>query len=190
MSHQEHPAKIVAIVGLPGSGKSEAVRYISESGHPKVYFGGVILDAMKERGIELTEANEKQFREEIREREGKDFVVKHIITELHDLIAAGQRRIIADGVYTWTEFKTLKHEFPGELTVIAVVAPRLQRIHRLANREHRPLTPEEVNSRDWAEIENLEKGGPIAIADYFIHNDSTIEHFHERLDETLREIEF
>jgi dephospho-CoA kinase len=93
-------AKILAFVGLSGSGKSEAVSYLTEKGYPKVYFGGVILSAMKEAGIEWTEANEKQYREEIREREGKDFVVKRIIKELHDLIDAGQHRIVADGLYT------------------------------------------------------------------------------------------
>ena len=46
------------------------------------------------------------------------------------------------------------------------------RKQRLSSREVRPLTPEQVDSRDKAEIENLEKGGPIAKADYFILNNS------------------
>ncbi len=182
--------KIIAFVGLTGSGKSEAVNYVCEKGVPKVYFGGVVLGAMKDAGIEWTEANEKQFREEIRECEGKDFVVKRIITEIHNLIAAGQRTIVADGLYTWTEYKLLKHEFPGELTVVAVVAPKHIRHHRLTLRPVRPLTIEEANSRDWAEIENLEKGGPIAIADYYIHNDGDIEKLRAQIDHLLTDLHF
>ena len=145
---------------------------------------------MKEAGIEWTEANERQFREEIREREGKDFVVKQIIKEIHDLIDAGQRYIVADGLYTWTEYKLLKREFPGELTVVAVVAPKRLRHHRLTLRPVRPLTVEEASSRDWAEIENLEKGGPIAIADYFLNNDKNIDTLEERIDTLLKDLNF
>lgn len=145
---------------------------------------------MKEAGIEWTEANERQFREEIREREGKDFVVKQIIKEIHDLIDAGQKYIVADGLYTWTEYKLLKREFPGELTVVAVVAPKRLRHHRLTLRPVRPLTVEEASSRDWAEIENLEKGGPIAIADHFLNNDKNIDTLEERIDTLLKDLNF
>jgi dephospho-CoA kinase len=183
--HTPQQAKIMAFVGLPGAGKSEAVDYLTHKGYPKVYFGGVVLDAMTQAGLDHTEENEKPFREALREKEGKDFVVKRIITQLHDLINSGQRRIVADGLYTWTEYKALKHEFPGELTVVAIVAPKRVRHHRLAMRPIRPLTVEEANERDWAEIENLEKGGPIAIADHFIANDKDLDTLHKAIDAEL-----
>jgi dephospho-CoA kinase len=141
---------------------------------------------MKEVGLTPGDwGPEKQFREEIREKEGKDFVVKRIIQETRELIAAGQHRVVLDGLYTWTEYKALKHEFPGEMTVIAVVAPKHLRYRRMENRPERPMTSREVDTRDWAEIENMEKGGPIAIADYFIHNDKDLEWLHAQLNEVL-----
>ena len=63
---------------------------------------------MEKRGIEITPENERKFREEIREREGKDWVVRQAIGEIKDLIEAGQKRIILDGVYSWAEYKILK----------------------------------------------------------------------------------
>lgn len=189
MKHSEH-VKIVAFVGLTGSGKSSAVDYLSEKGYPKVYFGGVILDAMTKAGLEHTQENEKPFREELRAREGKDFVVKRIIEQLHDLIDAGQHRIVADGLYTWTEYKALKHEFPGELTVVAIVAPKRLRHRRLTERPVRPLTQTEADQRDWAEIENLEKGGPIAIADSYISNDGDLDKLHADIEAELERIHF
>lgn len=182
--------KIVAIVGLSGAGKSSVVDYIAEKGYPKVYFGGVLYAAMNEAGVEITPESQQIFREEIREKEGKDFVVKRIINQIHDLIDAGQHRIVADGLYSWTEYKIMKREFPGEFSVVAVVAPKHLRHHRLANRPERPFTDTEANERDWSEIENLEKGGPIAIADHFIINDSGMDHLHQQVDDTLNEIEF
>ena len=189
MTHHEN-VKIVAFVGLTGSGKSSAVEYLTGKGYPKVYFGGIVLDAMTKAGLEHTQENERPFREQLREREGKDFVANRIVKQIRDLIDAGQHRIIADGIYTWTEYKIMKREFPGELTVVAVVAPKHLRHHRLTQRPLRPLTDTEANERDWAEIENLEKGGPIAIADHYIVNNGNLDHFHEQIDTELDHISF
>lgn len=189
MTEQKN-VKIIAFVGLTGSGKSTAVEYLTDKGYPKVYFGGIVLDEVARRGFELTQENEQPIREELRETEGKDFVVKRIISQLHGLIGAGQHRIVADGLYTWTEYKELKHAFPGELTVVAVVTSKHLRKQRMANRPHRPLNAEEVDQRDWAEIENLEKGGPIAIADYYVVNNSTLDALHAQLDSVVKTIGF
>jgi dephospho-CoA kinase len=183
-------AKIIAFVGLAGAGKSVAVDYVTAKGYPRVYFGGVILDAMTAAGLEHTQENEKPFREELRAREGNDFVARQIATQIHNLIDAGQHRIVADGLYSWTEYKTLKHEFPGELSVVAIVAPKLLRHRRLTDRPIRPLTQAEADQRDWAEIEGIEKGGPIAIADHYIINDDSLDHLYEQIDKVLDDIEF
>ncbi len=184
--------KILAIVGMSGSGKSVAVDYLTEKGYPKVYFGGMIYKEMEKRGIERTEdgESEKKFREEIREKEGKDWVVKQAIAETKDLISAGQKHIILDGVYSWTEYKTLKHEFPKALTFIAIVVDKKLRYDRVADRPGRAFDAAAIRERDRSEIENLEKGGPIAAADYYILNNGTVPELHERLNQILKEIEF
>ncbi len=190
MTHPHENLKILAFVGLTGSGKSTAVEHFTEKGFPKVYFGGVILDAMAEAGLEHTAENERSFREAFRQKYGKDAVANKIVEQIQHLTAAGQHRIIADGIYTWTEYKVLKKAFPGELTLVAIVAPRQTRYHRLANREVRPLTSTEAYERDTAEIENLEKGGPIAIADHYIINDGSAESFHAQLNIVAEDVAF
>lgn len=187
---EKKDVKIVAFVGMPGAGKSSAVDYVTEKGFPKVYFGGVVLRAMEEAGLEPTQANERMMREQLRTEEGNDVIVKRIAQQIHNLIDAGQRRIIADGLYSWTEYKYLKHEFPGEMNLVAILAPRHLRHHRLSQRPIRPLNGEEALERDWAEIENLEKGGPIAIADHYVINDGNMEQLHSQVDRELRSVGF
>ena len=101
------------------------------------------------------------------------------------MINAGQHRLLFDGLYSWTEYKFLKHEFPGELIVAAIVAPKHLRHRRLATRPERPFTAEQANQRDWSEIEDIEKGGPIAIADYYLINDSDITALYAKINSLL-----
>ncbi len=190
LMEKDKDIKLVAIVGMCGSGKSTAVDYLTERNVPKVYFGGVILNALKEANLEINPENERMMREGLREKEGKDFVVKRIVKDAKKLIEAGQKRIVLDGLYSWTEYKVLRQEFPTEMTVVAIVTPKALRRKRLAERPERPLTAQEVAERDRTEIENLEKGGPIAIADYYVDNSGTIEEFYDAFGKLMKDIEF
>jgi dephospho-CoA kinase len=192
MDKDSKDIKIVAVVGMCGSGKSTAIEYLTERGVPKVYFGGIIYKAMEEAGIPRTEdgESEKKFREEIRQKEGKDFVVLRAIREAKKLIEAGQKHIVLDGLYSWTEYKILRKEWPTEMTVVAIVTPKALRRKRVAERPDRPFDAQAVAERDRAEIENLEKGGPIAIADYYVDNSGTVEEFQEAFGKLMKDIHF
>ena len=62
---------ILAVVGLPGAGKTEATNYIIEkAGWPKVYFGQPTFDVLAERGIQISESAERAVREELRAQHG------------------------------------------------------------------------------------------------------------------------
>ena len=182
---------IIAFVGMPGSGKSTAVNHLSKQGYPKVYFGGVVLQELEKAGIDRSPEAEANLRNELRQKNSKDFIAQQMIEQINNLISAGQHRIVADGLYSWTEYKTMKRAFPGELSVVAIMAPRHVRHRRLAARPERPFTHEEARVRDWREIEDLEKGGPIAIADHCVINDGTdIEAYLEQVESILKNIDF
>jgi hypothetical protein cdivTM7_00519 len=189
---KDKDVKILAIVGMSGSGKSVVVDHLTNLGFPKVYFGGMIYKEMQKRGIERTAdgESEKHFREMIRETEGKDWVVRRVIEEAKSLISAGQKRIVLDGLYTWTEYKILKKEFPGQMTVLSVVVDKTIRHKRVAKRPERPFNAEEIQERDRSEIENLEKGGPIAMADYYLLNNASVEELEKEVDAVLKKIDF
>ncbi len=162
-------ARLLALVGMPGAGKSLLAEYLEAQGFPKFRFGGITIDEVERRGWAITPQNEKIVREEIRAAEGMDAYARRALPIIHDMLNEHQSAII-DGLYSFGEYKTLKQEFGAQIVVVAVACDRPLRYARLGKRPERPLTPEEAEWRDITEIETLEKGGPIAIADYTILN--------------------
>ena len=55
--------KLIAVVGMSGTGKSVITEYLEENNYTKLYFGGITYKHMKEAGIERTEdgKSEKEF---------------------------------------------------------------------------------------------------------------------------------
>lgn len=183
--------KIIAFVGMAGSGKSTAVKHFTEKGIPKIYLGGFAYDIMAERGIEKGEHNEKEFRVAIRKELGNDIYAQRAVEQVHHLVDAGQHRVIIDGIYSWDEYKTLRHKFPGEMTTVAIVAPKERRYKWLeARHDDRPQSTEASAQRDQNEIEALNKGGPLAAADFYVVNNGSYDDFYKQLDVIAQEIEF
>ncbi len=179
--------KIIAIVGMCGSGKSVACKLLEEKGFEKVYFGGVTLDKLKEEGLEDTPENEKYMREKLRSEYGMGAYATLLLPKIKEL--AKNYDVVLDGLYSWDELKILKDEFGEEMTSIAIIVDRKTRYYRLENRPIRPFSKEDAIKRDISEIENIAKAGPIAYADYYIDNNKTVDDFKVRLDEILTEIE-
>lgn len=177
---------VVAVVGMCGVGKSVASEILEEKGYKKVYFGGVTLDKMREEGIEITPDNEKKMRERLRREYGMGAYAVILMPKIKEL--SKESNVVLDGLYSWEELKILKEELGSHLTVLAVVADKKIRYERLKSRSIRPLTEEEAQNRDVAEIENIAKAGPIAYADYYIDNNHDIESYKKRLLEILEEL--
>jgi dephospho-CoA kinase len=170
---------------MAGAGKSAVSGYLRELGWLLVYFGGVTLAELDARGLPHTPENEKQVREELRQQHGKDAFAKLCLPKIKDSLAGGPT--VIDGLYSWAEYLFLQKNIPRPMYVLAVCAARALRYARLAARPVRPLSPPEAQARDYAEIENLDKGGPIALADFTVINDSTQKDLRDAIDRILRE---
>ena len=182
--------KIIVIVGLPGTGKSALAHYMSEGGVPRVSFGSIVNNAVAEAGLELNIENERSVREKLRLDPSGDKVAEEVINQVNVLLNSGQHRILVDGLGSWDTYKRLRHEYHSDLIVVALTARRYIRHRRLAERKELPLTAAEVDVRDYDEIETLNKGGVIAIADYYLFDNGSLEQLHIQIDDLLREIEF
>lgn len=160
-------ARLVALVGLPGAGKSVVTDVFVSDGFHKIYFGALTLDKLHEEGLEVNEKNERMMREKLRADHGMAAYATLNIPKIENLLRQGD--VVVDGLYSWEEYLVLKEKFPF-LEVLAIYAPPKDRYTRLAKRPERPLTNEEAKARDYSEIEKLHKAGPIAMADHTVVN--------------------
>jgi len=182
--------RILFLVGMPGAGKSSCVEHLTTKGLPSVYFGGIVVEETKKRNNGKTsEALEKVVREEFRAQDGNEAIVKRIVQQIDKLLETHEQ-VVADGLYSWTEYKFVKQYYGEKALIVAITAPRHIRHERLAHRPIRPLSKNEVTSREYAEIENLEKGGPIANADYTVNNDGDALDMLNQLDKILHHTGF
>ena len=188
--------KIVAIVGMPGAGKSEVADEFIKRGYQYIRFGQITLDEVKKRGLEPTEENERPIREELRKQYGPGAFATLNIPKFDEALKTGN--VVGDGLYSWSEYKILKDKYGENLIVIAVYTPPKLRYERLSGRaarhgddpklKYRSSTPEAAKARDFAEIENIEKGGPITMADYTILNIGTIDELRAETEKIFKEI--
>jgi dephospho-CoA kinase len=178
---------IIAIVGMCGTGKSAAARYIEETYEFKpIYFGGYILEEVKRRNLEINSTNEKRVREDLRNKYGLDVVARMSIDNINSYLTSGFN-VIIDGLYSFSEYLYLKEKFREQLFILSIHSTRTVRYKRLGKRKVRPLTSGQVDERDFSEIKNIEKAGPIAIADYHIINDGDFQELFKNIDDFFKE---
>ena len=178
--------KAVAVVGMCGSGKSVLCNYFCHLGWPKIYFGGVTVSQLIKNGQQVNEQNERAMRESLREKYGMGAFAILLKDEIVEKLQSGN--VVLDGLYSWEEYKILKEILGEQLVIVAVVTNCAIRKQRLATREFRHLTSEQVDSRDIAELENLDKGGPIAKADYYVLNNGTELELKQQFENLLQQL--
>ena len=175
--------KVVAIVGMAGAGKSEVARVLEKDGFKKVRFGDITDQELKNRGLDLNEENERYVRQQLRKEHGMAAYAKLNLPRIDALLKSSD--VAVDGLYSWEEYILLKDRYGEGFIVLAVWSSPVTRQQRLNTRVERPLTADQAASRDKEEIENSSKGGPIAMADFTIINESSLEDMERETERVL-----
>ncbi|MBI2548061.1 AAA family ATPase [Candidatus Woesearchaeota archaeon] len=171
---------IIALVGLCGAGKTTVADILAKKGYGKIRFGEVTIDEIKKRGLLVNEQNERNVREELREQHGMAAYAILNLPKIQEKLAMSP--VCIDGMYSWEEYLFLRESFKKNLVVLAVYTLPSLRVKRLNTRKERPLQAAEMYSRDKAEIENLNKAGPIALADYTLINNGSMQELEDAIN--------
>jgi len=175
--------KIIAFVGMPASGKSEASHVVHNMGIDVINMGNVIREEVIRRGLEPTDANTGGVANDLRDKEGMDSVAKRCIPKIK---AAGPDIVIVDGMRGIAEVECFKKVFGNEFTLISIDSPLEVRFARVQKRGRSDdmKNIDELLHRDeremgWGMTEAIE------IADVVIENTAGLDEFRQKIKDTL-----
>lgn len=179
---------ILAIVGLYGSGKTEAAGFFKQKGLPIVHFGSAVTKEVERRGFSHTEDAHKSVREELREKHGMQALAV-LNTENIKQALEISAIVVIDGLRSFEEYEYLKQQFKNtDVVVVATWARRNIRNTRLSKRKDRSAL--KGIERDLNEVVRAHMGPTIALADHIVINDTSLDDFYYKLENIYRTIYF
>ncbi len=181
---------IIALVGLAGSGKSEATSRFVERGFTRFAYSDAVYEEMQRLGYDTSvhdEAIQQRVREGLRKEFGMGVAADRIMPRVEAAVDRGEN-VVIESLYSWSEYKKTKERFGEQFRALAIYAPPKIRYARLKSRPVRPISEDSARSRDYTEIENIEKAGPIAMADWLIQNLGPKESFLAEVDVLIDKI--
>ena len=82
----------------------------------------------------------------------------------------------------------MRNHIDDSLYLFAIHTNKSLRHSRLSTRATRPLNKQDADSRDLTELRNLDKATPIALADFHITNNASLESLFLQVRESLEEV--
>ena len=178
--------KLIAFVGMPASGKSEAAAIAKKLGIPVVNMGDVVREETAKRGLPPTDENIGGTGTSLRREEGMDVIAKRCVPKIRIIKTPV---VVVDGTRNINEIEYFKKEFGNDFRLIAINTPfkiRFERVRKRARSDDMNST-EELKRRDerekgWGLDKAIEK------ADITIDNTETIEKFQKQIELLLGKI--
>lgn len=177
---------IIGIVGMPGSGKTEALGVFEQKGIPTFNMGDVVtkIEPAK-RGIhEINEFIEDEIRTDLRKKFGPAGIAIRTSEEVENI----DSKIVAiGGIHSFPEVNYFKEKFGDDFILIAVKCEKETRFKRLEKRGIRPLTREQFEHREKHDVRDIPE--LMKMADYKINNEDTLDDFKKEIENIMKNIE-
>ncbi len=177
--------QVLAFVGAPAAGKTEAASVAKTLGIPIVTMGDVVRAELRRRGLPLSDENAGKIASQLRVQEGMDAIAKRCIPHIR-AIAGKKAVIVIDGIRGISEVETFKKEFGTDFRLVRVEAPLNLRYERIKTRGRGDdsLSIEEFKAREERE-NGWGMGEAMKNADKVITNTGSRELFKEQIEELL-----
>jgi len=177
---------VVGLAGMPGAGKSIVVSVAKASGYGVVVMGDEVREEAKKRGLEPTPENLGRIMLELRHLKGEAVIAKRCIPKIAGMT---ESKVVVDGVRSLAEVEEFRRNFP-KFALVAVHAAPETRFKRLFHRGRSddPRSWEVFHERDMREL-SVGLGNAIAMAEYMIVNEGSLNIVKKQAAEILRRIE-
>ena len=175
--------RVVAVTGMPGSGKGLATEVADKLGVRVVSMGDLVRAETEARGLPPEPASYGEVASDVREKEGLHAWATRTLASL-DLPIEGT--LLIDGVRNLEEVAVFRTAFGDAFVLVAVVASPSTRYDRMLKRQRAEDAddPARLRERDLREI-GYGLGGAIAMADVTIDNEGDADATRARLRQLL-----
>jgi len=159
---------VIGFCGLPGSGKSTAIKAIKSLG-TVITMGDIVRHEARKNNILETDENLGEIARNLRRKGGKGILAKKCVEQIQTL---DDHIFFVDGLRSWEEVKIFRKYWNFPIIAIKTNIRKRFKIIKKRKRKDDPETIEELKERERREIRfGLDK--VIKRADYKIINDST-----------------
>jgi len=175
---------LLAIVGLPGAGKTAAANYFKERNGSVIEFGKIINNYIDKHHLRHSENNHRKLREKFREKYGREAFA--ILNEKKIKKAfLKDKVVIVDGLRSWEEYVYLKKKLKRiKIVLVALYADKELRYERITKRSYRNELCGE--KRDIDELIGINMAPTLGFADYFVRANGSIEDLEDKLEVIFR----
>ena len=176
--------KVIAIVGMPGSGKSTASDCAKEMELVIIVMGDVVREEVSKRGLEPTPDNIGRIMLSLRKEEGLGVIAKRCCEKI---LKAKSETVIVEGIRSLDEVEEFKKSFSNFKIVAIHTSPetRFQRLHN-RGRSDDPESRKIFLERDNRELK-VGIGSAIAMADRVIVNEGSFNEFKSEVYKLFKE---
>ena len=111
-------AKVVAICGMPGSGKGELSRIANENGIPVLSMGDMIRAEAENRGLEETPGNIGLVVVSLRGQFGEQILAERLLPSIENLSLASVPIILIEGIRGTAEADVFKNHWGDNFSLL------------------------------------------------------------------------
>ena len=168
---------------MPGSGKEEFVSVARKQGITVLRMGDVVREFVEAQDLDLTDEIVGRIANEEREKHGLG-----IWAERTAPLVTGER-VLIDGIRGHAELEAFRKTFGDDIVIIGIHCSPKTRYKRIVQRKRSDatMTWEAFIKRDQREL-GWGIGNAIALSDFMIINEGTLEDFKIDIKELLRSL--
>jgi len=178
--------KLIAFVGMPASGKSEASAMARRLSIPVVSMGDIVREETARRGLPPTDENIGGTGTTLRREEGMNAIARRCVPKIR---SQNSPIVVVDGTRNIEEINFFKKQFGNDFKLIAIRTPLELRFERVKKRARSDdmCSIDELKRRDEREKGwGLDKA--IEVADMTLDNTNSLPKFQKEIEKLLRTI--
>tara|TARA_B110000211_G_scaffold142551_1_gene162685 strand:+ start:142 stop:690 length:549 start_codon:yes stop_codon:yes gene_type:complete len=180
--------RVIAVCGLPASGKGEFAAVLAESGIPVLSMGDMVRAEVKRRNIEQYPEVFGEVAQQLRQQFGDDILAVRLCSAVDNLLE-NNKIVLIEGLRGVAEYDVFFAHWQERFSTVAVTAEVDVRFHRIQMRGRaEDGDRDSLNIRDQREIGwGLDK--LIEQADSVIVNDGNLVEFIDKCQIWLKQIQ-